>query len=571
MPEAGQPPSAAQSLWQHIEHAGVVLSPNPSRVALKAWTEIDGLEDMTIRFHRNHAVEHAATLLAPFLAYCGWRPVCSFGPYDDSLSFSDLDDSRPELEVVWLDYTRLGQLGADELGSFLVSRLAALRSRTEAPILVLDMPASDERAGPVNAALAASGVGGLRVCPQSALVADMGPGFWEQRDTAMSAISLSGRALVAMAQRLGLQWLPAAAGCLVRAVAVDLDNTLYQGVLGEDGVEGIVITDGHRRLQEELRRLRGMGVFVAVLSKNEEDDVKALFAGRADMVLGPDEVDAWAVTWDEKPVGLARAAAQLRIGAESFVVVDDNPGELAQLNAAFPGIGLLHCADPDTTASAVRLHPGLFRFADAGADHLRVHDLAAAHERDRLRQSATDDASYLSELAVQLDFRLDDPADCPRLAELASKTNQFSTALARLNELELLARTRDPDASVVALSLRDRLSDSGTIGLVSARRVGAEQLLVEDVCISCRALGRGLEAPALAEVLRRLAARHHASSVDITVVDGPRNLPARRWVESLGGVSSDDGVRLTTLPSDRLPEAVTHNWAFEPSIAEGEK
>jgi FkbH-like protein len=539
----------------------VIFASEPRRTDLLALEDLPTDRAITLRVHRNLAAERLITPLLPFARYGGLEVTAEFGPYDDSLAFAALDRVDPDVELVWLDVDRMPGLDADELAAFVVDRLAALRAMTGAPMLVFDVPGPDPRAATVNAALAdlAQRSASLFLCPVSELATELGDTFFSSRASSLTAVPLSGPALLRLAQRLGLQWLPAALGQQIRAVAVDLDNTMYDGVLGEDGIDGIVVTDDHRRMQQDLKDLHARGIFLAVISRNELADVEALFDQRADFALSRDDIDAWGVSWGAKSVALQDIADQLRIAPGTFAFIDDNPGELVDVAGRHPGLTTVFASDPAAVRRVLALSGGLIRFTDAGADRLRTHDLRAEAERRGLRAQAADPNAYLAALAVELTFGLDQPGDLARLAELSHKTNQFTTALARLTQVQLAERLADPAARVVSIHVKDKLADSGIVAMISARRQADGSTLVEDICVSCRALGRGLEDVMLRTALDRIASELAATELTLATTTGPRNAPARDWLAGLGGDSTPAGVRIVALaPSEDVP--VTISW-----------
>lgn len=503
----------------------VLLTPEPQRLSLLKAQCTWPTTPVALHFHRTVPAEHAAGLIAPFAAYAGFGVTTTFGPYDDALSFAE-EPPEGAVEAFWLDFERYDGITAGEAARFVAGRVAARRTATAAPILVFD----DPRGGELNERLreVLDPLPGTHLCPLTAAVAGAGAG---ERTSALSGSTLGGPAFVAVAQALGLQWLPAALGVRVRGVVVDLDHTLYDGVVSEDGVDGVRIDPDHQALHAALRELRARGIFLGLLSRNEPEDVEELLERRPELGLSRDDVDALSISTGDKADGLADIAAQLRVAPETLLVVDDNLGELAHLLARYPTLRVLHASTPRATAGALARAPGLFRFRESEADVLRLDDLRANEARAALQ--AEDPASYLASLRIELTYSLDDRAQLARLAELSAKTNQFCTALARLDEQQLQQRLEAEGSHLVGIRLRDRLTDSGLIGAVAATSADGG-LLIEDVCVSCRALGRGLEDVLMDEALRELCRLAGTDSAHVAFREGPRNGPARDWLERAG-------------------------------------
>lgn len=518
-----------------VDWQPVVLAAEPRRLDLLRLTPTWPTRGLRVRVHRNTAVEYVASLAVPFLAYAGLSASFEYGDYDDSLSSAGEGDATADVELVWLDLDRYGP--ADPaLAEWLAGRLVAMRSRTLAPLLVVDAPGPD--AGAFNEQLGelCREIPGVTVADLSAVAARVGSSFVDLRARDLGGTRMSGRATVLAAQRLGLRWLPAVAVPAVKALAVDLDMTLYRGVLGEDGPAGVVLTAGHEALQHALRDLRDDGVLLALVSRNEPADVEALFAARPDFPLRLEDFTARAVGWGAKSEGVAAAAAALRMSSDAVVFVDDNVGELAEVAAGLQIAGLLHAAEPDATATALALFPGLHGRTRTAEDDLRALDLAAATQR---AQAAGDPGDYLRSLRARLTLQLDPHDLLPRMAALTAKTNQFNATLRRTGEPELGRWLDDPEVGLVTAALSDRLSDSGVVALVAGRVARDGRLLVEELCVSCRALGRGVEDVLLAAAIGRLMEEAGASSAAVRYVPGPRNEPARSWLAAHSAVPVD--------------------------------
>lgn len=540
-------PSRELTLEQSLERLDwqpVILSESPRRLELLALSPTWSTRPLRVRVHRNTAFEYVGSLVPAFLAFAGLSATFDVGDYDDSLSAAD-SAAPADVEMVWLDFQRYASDDPEALAEWLIERLTALRSHTLAPILVSDWPELSEAAETVNRRLTSftHEQPGLAVADLSTIAGRMGEGFVDPRTRDVAGTSMSARAAVLTAQRMGLRWLPALTGSRVKALAVDLDMTLYEGVLAEDGPGGVALTPQHAAVHQALLDLKREGVLLGLVSRNEPADVEALFAARGDFPLRLTDFSARAIGWGRKSDGVASIAAALRISTEAVVFVDDNAGELAEVASRTPVAGLLHAADPDATVRGLRLFPGLHGYDRTREDALRAADLAAAAQRAAL---AAGDSTYLESLRARLDIAVDDRDHLPRMADLAAKTNQFNTALRRTSGAELTGWVEDDDVRVVTVGLRDRLSDSGVIALVAGRRTD-DLVVLEELCISCRALGRGLEDVLLAAVVERLLEEFRAPAAAVVYRPGPRNEPARAWLEEHSGarVHSAGEVTLT--------------------------
>jgi FkbH-like protein len=515
--------------WQRA-----VFAERPRRSALLGLTPQDGDQPLTVLIHRNTPAEFLLGPLSSFLAFGGWSLGARLGAYDDSLLFQDVD--ARDVDVLWLDWGRyLERMSPESLVGWVSGRLGELRRRSRGPILVAGAePPLDESFDRALAAALAD-VPGLRVVPRLPLARDLGEAYFDARLAGIGATTRSDAAFVGLARELGLVWLPAALRPRLKALAVDLDDTLYRGVLGEDGPSGLVVTPSHLAVQRRILALREEGLLLALVSKNEPDDVEALFRARADFPLRLEHFSALEISWGSKDAALARAAGQLRIGLDTVLFVDDNPGELATVATTQPEVSLLHAADPDQTLRGLRLFPGLARWTDGGADGLRNADLAANTTRMSLIETGSDPKEYFRSLQVRITFARNPQDHLQRLIELSGKTNQFNLALRRFSETEVGTRRAGPGFAWASAASSDKLSDSGIVLGLFAQANG-DTLLVEDLCISCRALGRGLEDLMVTGALNGLMDGTDLSRVAFRYARGPRNAPARDWLSRFAGV-----------------------------------
>lgn len=512
------------------------------RAELLALEPVWPCRPLRIAVHRNHGFESVASAARPYGAWN--RIACEFsiGPYDDSLAGVP---EGADVELIWLDADRYPTLAPEALGEWLVDRVRALRAASASPIVVAAWPC----AAAARAVIELARPPGVFVADLDALAVELGPKWLDLRTARLSGTRLGNAACVRVARELACRWLPAAVLPPVKAIVVDLDGTLHAGVLGEDGIDGIRVTEGHRFLQEALGDYARRGVFLALVSRNEREDVEQLFARHPGFSLALADFAAVEVSWDEKADAIERIARHLRIGADSMVFVDDNPGELAAVAARLP-VATVHArADAKETATALANVAGLWRWHGAAEDSLRLRDLQASAERDALAAAAPTPGEYLRSLGVRLAYFRNAREHLARIADLVQKTNQFNLALRRMNEAEIAARMGATGAGVVAFGLNDRLSDSGIVGALVGEREG-DALRVEEVCVSCRALGRHLEDSMLTQALKLLADGDPPRRVVFDVRTGPRNRPAREWLERYLGTPLAEQATEIAVPYD---------------------
>jgi len=327
--------------------------------------------------------------------------------------------------------------------------------------------------------------------------------------------------------------LGAVRGLSRKVLVLDLDNTLWGGVVGDDGVAGLALGPGsaageaHAAFQAYAKRLRERGVLLAVSSKNDRETAEAPFREHPETVLRLTDFAAFEADWTDKPTAVRRIADDLSLGLDAMVFFDDNPMERALMRRTLPQVAVPEA--PEDPALYVRC------LADAGwfeavaftaDDAARAEQYARNAERRRAAASATDLDGFLADLAMRLVVRRVDRADLPRVAQLINKTNQFNLTTRRRTEAEVAALIDDPGALAVSARLADRFGDSGivavAVGLDAALADGRRALVLDTLLMSCRVLGRKAE-DALVHLLADAAEARGAAALVGRYRASPRN------------------------------------------------
>jgi len=495
------------------------------------------LSTVRFRVHRNHAFEHAASVMPPWMAFWSASPEFIYSDYDDSLSFDIDTKEQVDIELIWVDIQRYdGKFSADELVDWLAGRILALRALSDAPILVI--PTSGEDSFVDRLSEKTSDVAGVRVGDARQILNALGAKAFDMRAAKFTGTRLSDAASIQLAREVACRWVPALLRPRIKAVAVDLDHTLYRGVLGEDR-HNVELTDAHKSLQQFVRGLRDQGIFLALVSRNEDEDVQELFAARKDFPLQYEDFDVTQVHWGSKADSLDQVAKQLRIGTDAILFVDDNPGELAEISMRLPTQTLHAAEDASVTLCGLQYYPALWAWDRSETDLLRVKDLRADQERVRLADTSSDPYEYLKSLQVALEIDITPNLHRQRIWELSQKTNQFNMTLSRYSELDVSKMLDSEDYSLATLRLSDRLSDSGLIGMIVGRKE-ADTMHVLEMAISCRALGRKLEDFMIGHALTAMQQQLGCEHVVVHHQEGPRNAPARNWLATFSGESLEN-------------------------------
>ena len=343
-----------------------------------------------------------------------------------------------------------------------------------------------------------------------------------------------------------------------KCLVLDLDNTLWGGVVGDDGVDGIVVGQGsesgeaYLAMQSYAKRLSERGVILAVCSKNDEANAIRPFQQRTEMFLRQTDIACFIANWDDKATNLRRIAKQLNIGLDSLVFVDDNPFERDLVRRELPMVAVPEL--PEDPAGYVRYLSAAGYFETLSIteeDRERSHQYRANRSREELREAATELKDLLKALKMKLLWSRFATKDIKRIVQLINKTNQFNLATRRYAEEDVRALMLREDVLTLQLRLLDVYGNSGIIALVIGKKNRDEGLEVDSWLMSCRVLGRHVEQATLnilALAAREMGCSHligvyrptasngmvrnHYENLGFTLMEtGPAD--GSRWIRSL--------------------------------------
>ncbi len=338
-----------------------------------------------------------------------------------------------------------------------------------------------------------------------------------------------------------------------KVVAVDLDNTLWRGICGEDGSKGVVLDPPRRRLQEFLLQQREAGMLLAIASKNNFSDVVETFNAHPEFPLRLEHFAAWRIDWNPKPVNLASLAAELNLGLDSFIFLDDNPKECAEVSSAAPeALSIALPPDPEELPEFLK-HLWAFDHPSVTEEDRRRSELMAQSlEFSRAAQSASSLEEFIASLNLRVDVQPLAAERLPRAAQLTQRTNQFNTTTIRRTEAELAALEQTPGVRIFTAEVSDRFGEYGLTGLVIVY-TRLNELYVDSLLLSCRVLGRGVEHRILAR-LAELALDEGVYTVTVPFTPTARNTPARAFLESIpfGQSHEDNGGLVFRFPAVEL-------------------
>jgi FkbH-like protein len=317
-----------------------------------------------------------------------------------------------------------------------------------------------------------------------------------------------------------------------KVIVLDCDNTLWRGVVGEDGPTGVELTPAFRALQEFVVAQHDAGMLLAICSKNNEADVEEIFRLRPEMPLKREHIVTWRVNWEPKSANLRALAAELDLGLDSFVFIDDNRKECAEVEEQCPEV--LTALLPETEAEIPAFLDHLWaldHWRTTADDRKRTAVYAQKLERVKVEQRASNIADFIASLDLRIDVQAMHAEHLPRVAQLTQRTNQFNCTTIRRSEADI-QRLLEDGHQCLTVDVSDRFGDYGLVGAV-LYRVEADALAVDSFMLSCRALGRGVE-HFIVRHLGQLARDAGAARVDVPFAPTAKNAPARTFLESVG-------------------------------------
>lgn len=288
-------------------------------------------------------------------------------------------------------------------------------------------------------------------------------------------------------------------GKIKKCIVLDLDNTLWGGVIGDDGMAGIEIGElgkGHVfcNLQKWLKQLKEYGIILAVCSKNEESTAKEPFEKHEEMILRLEDISVFVANWDDKASNIRMIQESLNIGMDSIVFLDDNPFERNLVKEKFPEIEVPELPEDPSLWLQYLQHQNYFdtvSYTGESSDRTKLYQ--AEYERRSLQKNYESIDEYLQGLMMEGFFNSFEPLKYPRIAQLTQRSNQFNLRTVRYTEDEIQRIAEDGRYITLYFNLKDKFGDHGLVSVVILEKKSDEVLFVDTWLMSCRVLKRGME------------------------------------------------------------------------------
>lgn len=453
------------------------------------------------------------------------------------------------------------ELQAQECVSRLTTLLTLFRSRCAASIIVqnLEVPTNlpagimdarlpgsqAETIRSINRTLNAEALNheGVYVLDYDGLVARHGKAHWtDEKKWLTSRAPVSSDCLIHLAREY-LKFIVPLCGRQAKVLVVDLDNTLWGGVIGEDGLAGISIGReypgaNYLALQRAILNIANRGVLLAICSKNNQSDAMEALENHPEMLLRPKHFAATRINWDDKAHGLRAIAAELNVGLDSVAFLDDNAAERQRVKLAIPEAVVIDLPeDPAGYADALQASPVFEHLSITAEDRQRGRYYSEQRERRQLEASTDSIQDFYRSLQMRAEFVEVTPATLTRIAQLTQKTNQLNTTTRRYTENEILAMLQDATWHIFGIRIVDKFGDNGIVGALFMRIVG-DSAEIDTFLLSCRVIGRTIETAMLSRACH-IATVRHCGRLAGWFLPTRKNAPAAKVYSDHGFIMTD--------------------------------
>ena len=562
-----------KELWKDCPSLAVARFVSNRFTALQGHTE---LMPVRIAILRSYTLEPAVEILKAGAFASGLEPsvyIGEFNTYAQDIfdEGSELYGFKPDVVFLsvltrsiapslWYDFSSLKKEEIEDSVGKVVTTLEKLvrqfRSCSHAHLVIhtMDMPLipcfglADLKARPgqkgtirrINLALSelAASHEGVHILDTNEMIASCGNLAWEDREKWITLrLPLTATALAVMADGW-LRYLHPLMGRICKVLVCDLDNTLWGGVIGEDGFDGIQLGDeypgaAYQALQRAILDLYNRGVILAICSKNNEEDAMEVIRKHPGMLLRPEHFAAQRINWNNKSRGIQEIAEELNIGTSALAFLDDNPNERELVCMQMPEITVIDLPDNPVEFELILRRQHVFERISLTEEDLNKGELYAQQLKHReLQRNTVTIEEYLQSLEMEMEIVSNSEKTLERVAQLTQKTNQFNMTTKRYSIQQIKKMVEDPGWSVFAFRIRDRLGDNGIVGVTIVSHKG-EEFEIDTFLMSCRVIGRTVET-AMLDIVVGEVIRQGVNRITGWIFPTKKNIPARDFYRKHG-------------------------------------
>jgi FkbH-like protein/FkbM family methyltransferase len=355
-----------------------------------------------------------------------------------------------------------------------------------------------------------------------------------------------------------------------KVIVLDCDNTLWKGVCGEDGPLGVEVTAPFRALQEFMVGQVNSGMLLCLCSKNNEKDVLDVFDQRTDMPLKREHLVSWRINWGSKSQNIKSLAKELNLGLDSFIFIDDNPVDCADVRIGCPSVLTLQLPQRVDSISTFLNHVWAFdRKASTKEDKNRTRMYQEGAKRERYREQVLSLKDFVKGLQLRIEVGVPTEDQLDRVSQLTLRTNQFNFTTIRRSKSEIERLLAREDARCLVVRVVDRFGDYGLVGVLIYEKK-ADRYRVDTFLLSCRVLGRGVE-HALVSQLGKQAVEEGKQSVEFVYAPTEKNMPVLEFITSIGAQYRNENGTSWVFPAKSLATVEYDPEVASPTVSDAEE
>ena len=339
-------------------------------------------------------------------------------------------------------------------------------------------------------------------------------------------------------------YVKAVLGLNKKCIVLDLDNTLWGGIVGEDGFEGIKLGDGpigraYVEFQRHLLALNQRGVILAINSKNNFDDAIEIIRKHPNMILKEDNFASFRINWNDKVVNMKEIAEELNIGLDSIVFFDDDPINRDYMRSAFPQVLTIELSDSSSYSQILKSMNDFQVAKITNEDIKRSKMYLDQRKRTELQKQVGNLEDFLKQLNISAKIKKADRYTIPRISQLTLKTNQFNLTTRRYQEEDIRKFVSEENKLVECAQIQDKFGDNGITGVYIINKENQEEWLIDTFLLSCRVMGRGIEEALLGQIIER-AKMKGIKKIKARYIKTKKNKPAENFLSNFGFTQHED-------------------------------
>lgn len=323
-----------------------------------------------------------------------------------------------------------------------------------------------------------------------------------------------------------------------KVIVVDLDNTLWGGVIGEDGVANLKLGGNgageiYSEVQKILKNYKETGTLLAIVSKNNYEDVEPIF-NSDNMILKKDDFVTYRINWELKSKNILDIAEELNLGVDSFIFLDDNPAERYEVKERIPSIDVIDFPEDIALLPLVLKDIAELKATSYTKEDKKRHEMYALDKkRNEIKSASVSVEDYLKKLEIKIKVSICDKSQLTRITQLINKTNQFNLRTRRYTEEEVSSMMNSEKFIVSSVTVYDKFGELGLTGVIIIENTSKNNYFIDSFLISCRVMSRGIEKQFLIETLKEIK-KTDLFKLNCEYLKTPKNSPVLNFYEELG-------------------------------------